>query len=92
VELLPLSFGGRVADTPGFSLVYLPEALKSAGLIRFFPDLNAYADQCQFISCLHNQESFCGVRDAVRDGRADAGRYERYKVLLEEIISRERRY
>jgi ribosome biogenesis GTPase len=92
VELLPLSFGGRVADTPGFSLVYLPETLKSAALIRFFPDLNAYADQCQFISCLHNQESFCGVRDAVQDGRADAGRYERYKVLLEEMLSRERRY
>jgi ribosome biogenesis GTPase len=92
VELLPLSFGGWVADTPGFSRVYLPETLKSAGLIRFFPDLNAYADQCQFASCTHRQERFCGVREAVRAGWLDPGRYERYKALLDETAARERRY
>jgi ribosome biogenesis GTPase len=92
VELLALSFGGWVADTPGFSQIYLPEKVKAADLAELYPDFRPYTDQCQFASCLHRGEPVCGVRAAAEDGRLDSGRYERYRMFLDEALSRERRY
>jgi ribosome biogenesis GTPase len=92
VELLALPFGGWVADTPGFSQLYLPEKVKAADLACLYPDFRPYTDQCQFASCVHRDEPFCGVRDAAEEGRLDSGRYERYRMFLDEALARERRY
>jgi ribosome biogenesis GTPase len=92
VELLTLSFGGWVADTPGFSQLYLPENVTAADLAGLYPDFRPYVDQCQFASCLHRAEPVCGVRAAAEEGLLDAGRYERYRMFLDEALSAERRY
>lgn len=92
VELLQLSGGGLLADTPGFSKVFLPEDLRRESLADYYPDFLEYKGECRFKTCLHNEEPQCAVREAIEKGRIDAGRYERYRQILQEVIAQERRY
>lgn len=91
VELIPLSDGGFVADTPGFSQISLPE-LKREELADYYQDFMPHRLKCKFNSCLHREEPLCGVKEAVSLGLIDTERYERYIILLEDVIARERRY
>ncbi|MDH7479660.1 MAG: ribosome small subunit-dependent GTPase A [Syntrophomonadaceae bacterium] len=91
VELLPLSFGGWVADTPGFSVVDLPR-IRREELAGCFPELAPFYGRCQFNSCLHRGEPGCAVAEARRSGEIDPQRYENYLLFLEEVILQERKY
>jgi len=90
VELLPCS-GGLVADTPGFSSLYLP-TMRREQLAGHFPEFHAYLGQCRFASCLHAQEPDCAVKTAVAAGEIAEFRYRHYLDFLEEVIAAERRY
>ncbi|MDQ0285773.1 ribosome biogenesis GTPase [Desulfofundulus luciae] len=91
VELLCLPGGGLVADTPGFSSLYLPE-MKREELGEFYPEFVARRDDCRFTGCLHFQEPDCAVKRAVEKGEISAFRYENYLQLLQEVMELERRY
>ncbi len=92
VELIHLTGGGLLADTPGFSNVFLPEDLTRERLIKYYPDFWEYQDLCKYKRCLHRDEPDCAVRKATERGIIDMGRYERYLAILEEVIANERRY
>jgi len=92
VELLRLSGGGLLADTPGFSQIYLPQDLKREDLVRYYPDFLEYHAHCRFNTCLHREEPDCAVRAAVNEKKLPEKRYQRYLTLLEEVINEERRY
>ncbi len=92
VELLPLSGGGFLADTPGFSRLKLPANLTRESLSLFYPDFQPFQAFCQFKTCLHREEPHCGVREAVQTGQLNQGRYERYLQILNEVIEAERSY
>lgn len=92
VELIKLSGGGLLADTPGFSNVYLPKDMKKEELSQYYPEYLSYRKECRFNTCLHWEEPGCAVRDAVEEGMLSKGRYQRYLTLLEEIITAERRF
>ena len=90
VELLKLAPQTYIADTPGFSSLYLPEEItEKADIIRYYPEFLPYAEECPFLSCLHWHERDCAVRDAVMRGELDSGRYERYTTFLTELKERE---
>ncbi|MGB9802599.1 ribosome small subunit-dependent GTPase A [Desulfofundulus sp.] len=91
VELLCLPGGGLVADTPGFSSLYLPE-MKREELGEYYPEFLTYRDGCRFTGCLHFQEPDCAVKKAVEAGEIAAFRYENYLRLLKEVMEMERRY
>jgi ribosome biogenesis GTPase len=91
VELLELDFGGLVADTPGFSVLEIPDVSREE-LDDFFPEIEEYAVNCRFSSCLHDREPDCAVKEAVAAGLIDSGRYQRYLLFLAEVIENERRY
>ncbi len=91
VELLLMDGGGLVADTPGFSTLFLPE-MKREELVYFFPEMEKYNNGCRFRGCLHKAEPDCAVKKAVAQKEIDLGRYERYVDMLNEIIVRERSY
>ena len=91
VELLRLPQGGWVADTPGFSQLYLP-ALRREELGYYFPEIASRIGNCRFASCLHRQEPDCAVRAALEAGEIDPERYSHYLEFLEEIIQAERNY
>lgn len=83
-ELLPLSGGGFVVDTPGFSftefLTMTPEELRFQ--YREFRDK---LSNCYFSSCLHQKEPRCAVKQAVATGELSQGRYDSYLALLQEL-------
>lgn len=83
-ELLPLSGGGFVVDTPGFSLTEFTD-ITEPELGYFFPDLAAVAPECKFATCLHNKEPQCAVKNAAGDGRIARERYNSYLEILGEI-------
>lgn len=92
VELLPLEFGGLVADTPGFSTLNLPLELKREQLSTLFPDFYPYAHSCKFSTCLHKSEPQCCVRAEVEKGGVNSNRYNNYLAFLEEVIKQERSF
>jgi ribosome biogenesis GTPase len=91
VELIPLAAGGLVADTPGFSSMYLPPVRREE-LPGYYPEFDDYAPRCRFTGCLHYREPGCAVKEAVEDGRISLLRYEHYLELLEEVMEAERRH
>lgn len=91
VELYSLYSGGWVADTPGFSILDMPE-LKSPELGKYFPDFAQYLDDCRFRNCLHFKEKDCEVKRMVEQGVIADFRYQNYLGMLEELMVNERCY
>lgn len=85
-EIYPLSFGGFVADTPGFSSIEAGDdfALKEH-LAEYFEDFGDYIYECQFSSCSHTKEKGCAVIKAVKEGRIEKTRHESYIAMFEEF-------
>ncbi|TGE32743.1 ribosome small subunit-dependent GTPase A [Desulfosporosinus sp. Sb-LF] len=90
VELMVCA-GGLVADTPGFSSLFLPN-LKRAELANYFPEFVDRRRQCRFNSCLHDKEPDCAIKAALESGEISPDRYEHYQIFLQEVIEAERRY
>jgi len=76
-ELIPLSFGGYVVDTPGIRQFQLWDVIPEE-VAGFFRELRPYVSRCRFPDCTHTHEDACAVKDAVADGWIDARRYESY--------------
>lgn len=76
-QLLPLSFGGYVVDTPGIRQFQLWDVIPEE-VAGYYRDLRPYVNNCRFPDCSHTHEIGCAVKDAVADGRLDARRYESY--------------
>ncbi len=90
-ELLALPKGGWVVDSPGFSLLDLPEDLTQKQLMLCYPEMKR-AEPCRFDGCLHHKEPDCGVKELLESKEFDLGRYERYIAFLTELQDREEKY
>lgn len=84
VELIQLSFGGLVADTPGFSQLSLT-GIKPQELQQYFPEFYEASFDCKFRGCMHVKEPDCAVTELVNSGKISKLRYQNYLTLLEEI-------
>ncbi len=91
VELIALPSGGLVADTPGFSNLNI-EDIPSNRLSLYFPEFSGEKIVCRFNPCLHHREPSCGVKAAVESGEIASSRYANYLILLDELVTAERRY
>ena len=80
-ELIALSAGGFVVDTPGIRQFQLWD-VEPKELAGFFRDLRPYVSQCRYPNCTHAHEDQCAVKDAVADGYLDLRRYESYLQML----------
>lgn len=84
-EMLTLSFGGYIIDTPG---------IKEFGLVEFekeelgqrFPEMREYMHNCRFNNCLHLDEPGCEVLKALKEGTIAEFRYINYLNMLENIM------
>lgn len=88
-ELVPLTGGGWLVDTPGFSDVGL-WGIEPRELARCFPEMRNLIDVCKFANCTHRDEPACAVREATKSGGVDPQRYASYLILLEELRSEPR--
>ena len=85
-EIYPLSFGGFVADTPGFSSIESGDdySLKE-NLVNCFWDFDNFKDNCRFASCSHTKEKGCAVINAVENGEIEKTRWQSYLEIYEEL-------
>lgn len=83
VELVPLEFGGYVADTPGIRSLAVFD-LEPGELDAYFREIAPLVTHCQFSDCTHRHEPNCAVLAALADGRLAAERYDSYLRLREE--------
>jgi ribosome biogenesis GTPase len=85
--LLPLEFGGWVADTPGVRQFGLwdvqPEEVEG-----FFVEFRPFVTLCHFPDCTHTHEHGCGVKTATEHGMIAQVRYDSYVRLLDEDAGR----
>ena len=82
-EMVPLSFGGYIVDTPGiraFGLV----GMERGEISHYFPEIFKCAAGCRYNNCTHVHEPGCAVIAAVEAGEISESRYFSYTSLLEE--------
>ncbi|GAA3128961.1 ribosome small subunit-dependent GTPase A [Planomonospora alba] len=65
-ELIPLSGGGLVIDTPGIRRIGLYDM--GEGVDAVFSDIEELAEECRFADCGHDGEPGCAVVAAIEDG------------------------
>lgn len=85
-QLYPLSCGGYIADTPGFSTFDTQRyaIIRKEELAGCFAEFSEYTDNCRFHDCSHTCEKGCAVLEAVADGRIPKSRHESYCDMYEE--------
>lgn len=83
-ELFPLSFGGFILDTPGFSSFDI-SLITQENPASLFPEVSKYASDCRFSGCSHITEPDCAVKEALMRGDIAPSRYESYKTLADEL-------
>lgn len=83
-QLLPLSTGGFVVDTPGFSATEFTD-IAMTDLAWYFPEFARLARECKFSTCLHDREPQCAVKEALQKGIIPPSRYQSYQAILQEM-------
>ncbi|MET8942676.1 ribosome small subunit-dependent GTPase A [Streptomyces sp. NPDC004542] len=81
-NLLALSGGGVLIDTPGLRGVGLFDA--EAGVGQVFSEIQELAGGCRFHDCAHESEPGCAVLAAVDSGELPVRRLESYRKLMRE--------
>ncbi len=85
-ELFPLSFGGYLADTAGFSALDMEKTLSipTENVFDCFREFEPFFGKCRFTGCSHIHEPDCALRKAVQNSEVGASRYESYVALYEQ--------
>ncbi len=77
VELVEYK-NGYLVDTPGFGSLDLPD-IESDELKNCFAEFLPYEENCRFSDCMHLGTKWCGIYDAVCQGKISESRYNNYK-------------
>lgn len=88
-ELFGMGRGTYMMDTPGFSSMYI-EAMECKDLKDYFPEFEAFEEDCKFLGCVHIGEKVCGIKEAVSAGKISESRYENYRLLYQELKEKRR--
>ncbi len=83
-EMHDLPGGGQIIDTPGIRELGIVNVTR-AELGGYFPELRKKAQECKYNNCLHFNEPFCAVLQAVKDGEISEERYISYAKIYETI-------
>lgn len=82
-EMLELSEGGYMIDTPGIkgfgTFNMEPEEITS-----YFKEIFHFSQHCRFNNCTHTHEPGCAVLKAVEDHYISASRYQSYLSMLDD--------
>ena len=86
-QLIRLHTGVMIIDTPGMRELGMWEV--SEGLADAFTDVEQFIGKCRFSDCCHETEPGCAIRAAIEAGELELSRWESYRKLKEEAISKE---
>ncbi len=85
LEMFPLAIGGAIIDTPGVREFGLYD-VDPEEIAYFFPEMRPLLGQCKFgLSCRHDEEPGCAIRQAVMDGEISPYRYKSYQRLKADL-------
>ncbi len=88
--LYPLSGGGYLADTPGFSLLDF-ESFDFFGLDDLpgtMREFKKYLGGCRYSDCTHTKEEDCAIVRAVKNGEISAARHASYLEMYSALRSK----
>jgi ribosome biogenesis GTPase len=85
-ELLSLSAGGWVADTPGLRELAIRE-VEAEDLAWLFPEMRPFMTRCKFTNCTHRGELSCAIRGAVERREIGPERYGSYLRVYEDLVT-----
>ena len=88
-ELFGIGQDTYMMDTPGVSSMYI-EDMECGCLKDYFPEFEAYEENCKFLGCVHIGEKVCGVKEAVSEGKISQNRYDNYRLLYQELKEKRR--
>jgi ribosome biogenesis GTPase len=83
-ELIELSFGGWVVDTPGVRQFQLWDT-RAEEVEGYFREFRPFIANCAFPDCTHTHEAKCGVKQGVAKRLIAERRYVSYCGLIEEL-------
>ena len=89
VTLYKYDENSYIADTPGFTTLELTE-IPSDELYKYFIEFLPYLSECEFAGCSHIKEEKCGIKNAVKNGKISAERYQNYQKIYEELKEKEK--
>lgn len=81
-ELVEHPSGWLLMDLPGIRELYPWSRPVTVDVV--FPEISGLGRDCYYRDCRHANEPGCSVREALRDGRIQAGRLESYLELRRE--------
>lgn len=81
-EMFDLDFSAKIIDTPGIRGFGVVDMEKDE-VGDYFPEFFALKDQCKFNNCLHKEEPYCAVKDALENDEIAWSRYRSYLQILE---------
>lgn len=84
-NLIPLTEGGYVIDTPGFSSLDLPPIENVEELVSLFKEFTFEEGYCKFLDCHHINEPGCVIKEKVQQGKISKIRYDFYKKVYEKL-------
>ncbi len=82
-EMIPVSGGGFMIDTPGIKGFGTIE-MSGAEVAHYFPDIFKHAKDCRFGNCTHINEPGCAVLKACEEHYISSSRYKSYLSILED--------
>ena len=80
-EMIELSNGGFIIDTPGIKEFGLIDFDKSE-IPRCFPEMERLLPYCQYRNCSHTHEPNCAVKQSINKGEVSELRYNSYLSIL----------
>lgn len=79
-NLMRLSMGGSVVDTPGIREFGLA-GMRKHDLAAFFPEIGALSGNCRFSDCSHMNEPDCAVQEGEIRGDVPHSRLHSYNMI-----------
>ena len=83
-QLLPLSNGGVLIDTPGIRSIALVSGSEDA-LAKTFSEVEQYMGKCRFNDCQHSGEPGCVILEAIALGELSRARLDSYRQMGREL-------
>jgi len=82
-EMVELSLGGYLIDTPGIRGFGITD-MDDEPLFHYFPEIFKISAHCKYHNCIHVNEPDCAVVQAIESGDISQSRYNSYLNLLSE--------